>query len=100
MYVHHVRCPIALAWDIPNVPCECPRGWPKDEQELSQRLTPFSMERETRSRAAAGTARPVPPSPHTITHVDLLAVLRRQGEREDEHAQERAISKQLIRGGQ
>jgi hypothetical protein len=26
---HHSRCQKALAWDIPNVPCTCPRGWPR-----------------------------------------------------------------------
>lgn len=29
MIIHHGRCPQALAWDIPNVPCECPPGWPR-----------------------------------------------------------------------
>ena len=27
--IHHNSCPKALAWDIPNVPCECPKGWPR-----------------------------------------------------------------------
>jgi len=30
--IHHGSCPCALAWDIPNVPCTCPRGWPRHEK--------------------------------------------------------------------
>lgn len=32
MKIHHSKCPRALAWDINGVPCECPRGWPRDEK--------------------------------------------------------------------
>src|SRR5574343_437356 len=26
---HHFSCPKTQAWDIDNVPCSCPRGWPR-----------------------------------------------------------------------
>lgn len=32
---HHGKCPSAQAWDIPNVPCDCPRGWPRTLRELT-----------------------------------------------------------------
>src|SRR5574343_311723 len=31
---HHFSCPKTQAWDIDNVPCSCPRGWPR---------TPYAM---------------------------------------------------------
>ena len=34
---HHARCMRDKAWDIENVPCTCPRGWPRKftkKQEL------------------------------------------------------------------
>lgn len=33
MLNHHGKCPAAQAWDIPNVPCSCPPGWPRQEKE-------------------------------------------------------------------
>ena len=29
MLDHHGCCPNSLAWDIPDVPCDCPPGWPR-----------------------------------------------------------------------
>lgn len=29
MKEHHAKCPKAQAWDIANVPCGCPNGWPR-----------------------------------------------------------------------
>lgn len=30
--VHHPSCPKSLAWDIEDVPCECPKFWPRRER--------------------------------------------------------------------
>ncbi len=30
---HHGSCPASQAWDIPNVPCSCPSGWPRNGRE-------------------------------------------------------------------
>jgi hypothetical protein len=35
---HHASCPVAQAWDIPNVPCECPRFWPREERPTAMRV--------------------------------------------------------------
>lgn len=29
--VHHGSCSKSLAWDIADVPCHCPRFWPRKE---------------------------------------------------------------------
>jgi hypothetical protein len=34
--IHHAKCPKALAWDIPHVPCTCPRGWPRKSKPGQQ----------------------------------------------------------------
>ena len=34
MKVHHGSCPKALAWDIPDVPCSCPPGWPQTREQF------------------------------------------------------------------
>ncbi len=58
---HHGTCPRAQAWDVADVPCRCPKGWP------------------TRRRRVHVEGQPGTPSPHSPSRSETYRKEREYG---------------------
>lgn len=50
--IHHSRCWQSQAWDVDNVPCSCPSGWPRKEEPAMSEPRDEWMSRALRAEAA------------------------------------------------
>lgn len=46
--IHHTKCQ-TQAWDTENVPCDCPRGWPRRSLHESMRKARESVSKLRRT---------------------------------------------------